>query len=63
MQGGGKKTFVQKHEMIGENYPEKELLKNDLELTLRGCSAVRFAPFLIVCLPKEDKMGSGSRRA
>lgn len=49
--------------MIGENYPEKELLKNDLELILRGCSAVVFVPFLIARLPqREDKMGSVSGR-
>lgn len=46
--------------MIGENYPEKELLKNDLELTLRGCSMGRFVLFLTVCLPKEGQMGSAS---
>lgn len=45
---------------MGENYPEKELLKNDLELTLRGCSAGRFVLFLTVCLLKEGQMGSAS---
>lgn len=49
--------------MIGENYPEKELLKNDLELILRGCNAVVFVPFLIAYLPqREDKMDSVSGR-
>lgn len=46
--------------MMGENYPEKELLKNDLELTLRGCSAGRFVLLLTVCLLKEGQMGSAS---
>lgn len=45
---------------MGENYPEKELLKNDLELTLRGCSAGRFVLLLTVCLLKEGQMGSAS---
>lgn len=45
---------------MGENYPEKGLLKNDLELTLRGCSAGRFVLFLTVCLLKEGQMGSAS---
>lgn len=49
------------HEMIGENYPEKELLKNDPELMLRGCNAVAFVPFLIACLPQRGYDGLGER--
>lgn len=41
-----------KHEMIGENYPEKEILKNDLELILRGYSVVVFVPFWLLVSPK-----------
>lgn len=44
--------------MIGENYPEKELLKNGLELTLCGCRAPVFGPFLIARLPEEGEIGS-----
>lgn len=48
--------------MMGENYPEKELLKNDLEVTLQGSGAGMFVPFRIAGFPEEDKMGSRSGR-
>lgn len=60
LSGIWRESLCPKHEIIGENCPEKELLKNDLELILGGCSAVMWVPFLKAHLPKEDKMGSAS---
>lgn len=38
--------------MIGENYPEKELLKNDRGLTLRGDNVVVVVPVLTAWPPQ-----------
>lgn len=46
--------------MIGENYPEKELLKNDRGLTPRGDNVVVVVPVLTACPLKGDERGSAS---
>lgn len=44
--------------MIGENYPEKELLKNDRGLTPCGDNVVVVVPVLTACPPPKGMRGA-----
>lgn len=61
--GRWQKNLCPKHEMIGENYPEKELLKNDLALTLCSSSMLVFVPLWLLASLKSVRWGSESGKA